>query len=56
VTIGYLSALNRRYQEFAEQWTASAVVEVDTVAVDPRTEEGLEEILVCSRAAMEEAT
>ncbi len=52
VSVEYLSALNRRYQQFARRWSASAVVEVDSVEIDPRGEEGLAAILAMCTAAL----
>lgn len=41
----YLERLDARYREFADGWTASPLLRIDTEELDPRTEEGLDELV-----------
>jgi deoxyadenosine/deoxycytidine kinase len=51
VSVDYLRSLNRAYEEFASGWTACPAVWIDTVAIDPRDDQGLARIVVgCERA------
>lgn len=45
VTLEYLTSLNHRYDEFAADWETSPIVRVDTVAIDVRTDKGLEQVI-----------
>src|SRR5436305_6673947 len=45
VTLEYLTSLNHRYDEFVADWETSPIVRVDTVAIDVRTDGGLEQVI-----------
>ncbi|MGH2975627.1 MAG: deoxynucleoside kinase [Solirubrobacterales bacterium] len=49
VGLDYLTALNQRYDRFAEQWSASPLVNIDTMAIDIREDAGI--AAVASRCA-----
>lgn len=41
----YLERLDARYREFADGWTASPLLRINTEELDPRSEEGLDQLV-----------